>query len=85
MTRATSIKLITLLLCTLSFFSSAAKGQNDPEQLEETAIRTAVAKVEHSVVRFETIGGTNRVEGVVAANGPSTGVAISKDGYVISS
>ena len=85
MIRDTSIKLITLLLCTAGLFSSAAKGQNDPEQLEEAAIRAAVAKVEPSVVRFETIGGTNRVDGVLVANGPSTGVAVSRDGYVISS
>lgn len=84
MIRATPIKLI-MFLCAVSVFSSIADGQNDPEQLEEAAIRAAVARVERSVVRFETIGGNSRVDGVVVANGPSTGVAVSKDGYVISS
>ena len=84
MIRAISIKLV-ILLCTVSAFIGSVSGQNDPEQLEEAAIRTAVAQVERSVVRFETIGGNSRVDGVVVANGPSTGVAVSKDGYVISS
>ena len=65
-------------------FSGSVTGQDDPEQLEEAAIGQAVSKVEGSVIRFETIGGNSRVEGVVVANGPSTGVAVSKDGYVIS-
>ena len=87
MIRANSIKLILLLcsLCTACMTSGSASAQDDPEQLEEAAVRTAVAQVEASVVRFETIGGNTRVDGVVVANGPSTGVAISKDGYVISS
>ena len=87
MIRATSIQLI-IMLGVMSFlsvcFSGSVTGQDDPEQLEEAAIGQAVSKVEGSVIRFETIGGNSRVEGVVVANGPSTGVAVSKDGYVIS-
>ena len=82
MYRRTIKTTLFLLLCIVS---TAANGQDDPEQLEETAVRAAVAKLAPSVVRFETIGGTNRVDGVIVANGPSTGLVVSKDGYVISS
>lgn len=73
---------LMLLLCT---FSTAVDGQHDPEQLEELAVRASVTKLSPSVIRFETIGGNNRVDGVVVASGPSTGLVVSKDGYVISS
>ena len=75
----------TTLIALLCIVSAAVNGQDDPEQLEEIAVRAAVEKLTPSIVRFETIGGTNRVDGVVVANGPSSGLAVSKDGYVISS
>ena len=56
----------------------------DVEALEEEAIRAAVAQLAPSVIRFETIGGTTRVEGDIVSNGPSTGIVISEDGYVLS-
>lgn len=80
------LRAINLLLVVfLSVVSADIYGQDDPEQLEEAAVRAAVKKVEPSVIRFETIGGNNRVDGVIVANGPSTGLVVSKDGYVISS
>jgi len=75
----------TALVLLLATIASSACGQADPELLEEQAVKAAVEKVEPSIVRFETIGGSNRVDGQVVANGPATGVAVSKDGYVISS
>ena len=63
-----------------------ASGQTnvDVEALEEEAVRKAVERVGPAVIRFETIGGTSRIEGTVASNGPSTGVVISPDGFVVS-
>ena len=77
-----------VLIISLSFDANAATvfraGFQDIEELEERAISAAVAKVSPSVIRFETIGGNNRVDGRIVANGPSTGVVVSKDGYVVS-
>ena len=78
------LTIYTLLILLLAL-ESVAIGQVDPEQLEEAAIEAAIAKVEPSVIRFETIGGNNRVDGVVVANGPATGLVVTQDGYVISS
>lgn len=52
---------------------------------EEAAIRAAVDQVSDSVVQIRTIGGLEEVEGAVLANGPTTGLVISSDGWIISS
>ncbi|MBN2292546.1 MAG: PDZ domain-containing protein [Pirellulales bacterium] len=52
---------------------------------EEKAFRAAVARVAPSVVRLETVGGLERAEGVVFGNGPTTGLIIDDQGYIVSS
>ena len=60
-------------------------AQGDLEGLEETAMRAAVATVAPSVVRIETIGGLERVGQVLVGTGPTTGLVVSDDGYIVSS
>jgi len=50
---------------------------------EERAIQAAAAHVAPSVVHVETIGGLQRKDGVVFDAGPTTGVIISGDGYIV--
>jgi serine protease Do len=52
---------------------------------EETALKAAVEAVAPSVVQIRTIGGLESVEGTILADGPTTGLVISPDGYMISS
>jgi serine protease Do len=52
---------------------------------EEAAFRAAADSVAPSVVQIRTIGGLDTVEGTLLADGPTTGVIISPDGYIISS
>ncbi|HEY2415643.1 MAG TPA: PDZ domain-containing protein [Pirellulaceae bacterium] len=77
------MSLSTVLL--LLFFCCPALAQNDLQSQEEVAIRAAVEKVAPSVVRIETIGGLERVGRVLVNTGPTTGLVVSEDGYVISS
>lgn len=60
--------------------------QNGPdfEQLEEDAIRAAVERIRPALVRFETIGGNRRVSQTLVEAGPSTGLIVSREGFVIS-
>jgi len=53
--------------------------------LEEQAFKEAAALVSPSVVRIQTVGGLDRVGDVLTATGPTTGVVVSADGYIISS
>ncbi|MBV9122629.1 MAG: PDZ domain-containing protein [Planctomycetes bacterium] len=62
----------------------------DLDALEELAMKAAVQKVAPSVVQIETTGGTDILEtgpeGVVRKGmGPTTGLVVEADGYIISS
>jgi serine protease Do len=52
---------------------------------EEQSIKQAAAIVAPSLVRIETVGGLDRVGQVLTVTGPTTGVIVSPDGYIISS
>lgn len=62
-----------------------ATAQDDLESQEEQAIKAAADRVAPSVVRIETFGGLESVGGQLVADGPTTGLVVSEDGYVISS
>jgi len=57
----------------------------DVEMLEQQAFTAAVARVAPSVVRIETIGGHQKVGRVLLGDGPTTGMVIDADGYLVSS
>ena len=69
----------------LVVFIAQAMAQEDLEALEEQAMKAAVAKVAPSVVRIETFGGLESVGRLLVGTGPTTGLAVTEDGYVISS
>ncbi len=73
-----------------SVFCCLAAGTVCAQELNEAtekAIREAVAKVGPSIVQIETSGGTELVGGsrVRKGVGPTTGVIVSPDGYIITS
>jgi serine protease Do len=63
----------------------AADPRATLEAKEEQAIKQAAAIVAPSLVRIETVGGLDRVGQVLTATGPTTGVIVSPDGYIVSS
>jgi serine protease Do len=62
-----------------------APAQDDLQLREEEAMKQAVARVAPSVVRIETVGGLERVGNVLIGTGPTTGLVVSEDGFIISS
>ncbi len=76
--------LVVAWLCVAPF---AALAQPDASlgAREEAALTAAAEKVAPSVVQIRTIGGLDVVEGTILADGPTTGLVISPDGYVLSS
>jgi serine protease Do len=76
--------MLGALLAALALAVPAA-AQDDLEGLEEEAMRAAVATVAPSVVKIETIGGLERVGQVLVGTGPTTGLVVSEDGYIVSS
>lgn len=52
---------------------------------QELAVKRAVARVAPSVVQIQTTGGFERVGRLVVGTGPTTGLIVSADGYILSS
>ncbi len=78
-------KLPSVILASLLLSLAGARADDRLLDLEQQAIRDAVARVEPSVVQIETIGGLEKVGEVLLGTGPTTGLVISSDGYVVSS
>jgi serine protease Do len=76
---------VACLSAIFAAFASSARADDDVSQREEQAIKAAVARVAPSVVRIETFGGLERVGGMLVGTGPTTGLAVSTDGYILSS
>ena len=60
-------------------------GEPALDQLEQQAIRAAAERVAPSVVKIETVGGLERIGNVRVGTGPTTGLIVSPDGYIVSS
>ncbi len=66
-------------------YGAAAVADEDLTSREERAMRAAVERVAPSVVSIETIGGRERGASAAEPGGPTTGMIVSADGYIISS
>jgi serine protease Do len=71
------------LMCSSAFAWQAPT--RELEEAEEQAFKRAVSQVAPSLVRIETVGGLDQVQNFLLGTGPTTGVVVSTDGYVISS
>ncbi len=65
--------------------TTAALSADDVAAFEEQAMIAAVTRVAPAVVRIETVGGVERVGEVLLGDGPTTGLIVAKEGYIISS
>lgn len=59
--------------------------ETDLDGLEEQAVRAAVDAVAPCVVRIETTGGMERAGEVLLGSGPTTGLVVGADGWIVSS
>jgi serine protease Do len=89
-----SIRLFAFLAALLSgllLATAPARAQEDLNDAQEKALKAAVAKVAPSVVQIETQGGTELIttgakgQQVRKGVGPTTGLVVAADGYIITS
>lgn len=73
------------LLGAIALAAFPARAQDSLEEQEEKAMKAAVTKVAPSVVRIETVGGLEKVDKLLVGTGPTTGLVVSSDGYIVSS
>ena len=72
-------------LAILFLLATATHAQETIDAQDEQVMKQAVSLASPSVVRIETIGGLEKVGQVLVGTGPTTGVIVSPDGYVLSS
>jgi serine protease Do len=82
--------ILQFAVCSLQFaVVLASMAQDRPTNTlasrEEAALRAAAASVADSVVQIRTIGGLDAIDGTLLADGPTSGLIISSDGYILSS
>lgn len=68
-----------------SSLGTELRGQDALFEQEEAAIKGAVQSVAPSVVQIETLGGLEKVGQVLVGTGPTTGLVVGEDGYILSS
>ncbi|MCE9604189.1 MAG: PDZ domain-containing protein [Planctomycetia bacterium] len=78
------------LLAAICFFGAAnapgiSHAAEDLSLREEAAFRAAAAQVSPSVVAIETVGGLDTLGELLVGTGPTGGLVVSDDGYIISS
>ncbi len=78
-------KVAAYLLLVASGVAYAEGPSRELEEQEEKAFKQAATQVAASLVRIETVGGLDQVQKFAVGNGPTTGLVLSADGYVISS
>src|SRR5215467_959332 len=61
------------------------RASDDLPLREEAAMKAAVDRVAPSVVRIETLGGLETIGEMLVGTGPTTGLVVSSDGYIVSS
>jgi serine protease Do len=83
--RCLSLAAVLALVSILCPASRARAADDDVSIREEDAVKAAVDRVAPSVVKIETFGGLERVGGMLVGTGPTTGLAVSADGYIVSS
>jgi serine protease Do len=79
--------ILQFAICNLQFAISNSVFADDSSlpAREEATLNAAVNKVAPSIVQIRTIGGLDVVDGTVLADGPTTGLVVSADGYIVSS
>ncbi len=73
------LSLIVLL------FTNVAYSQDALEQQTQQAFQRAASVAEPSIVRIQTIGGVDLIGKLLTSTGPTTGVVVREDGYIITS
>lgn len=76
-----------MLLALPSFFllSSLYGDDSALDFQEELAFKQAVSRVAPSVIRIETVGGLDRIGEQILGNGPTTGLVVDADGWIMTS
>jgi serine protease Do len=80
-----ALRQIGLVAACVLLLAPARLQAEDLADLERDAFNAAVEAVDDCVVQIRTVGGLDRLDGEALAQGPTTGLIITEDGYIVSS
>lgn len=81
------VLILSVVWMLIGTASTVSAQSNDPAVVaaEQRAFHQAVAVVEPSVVQVQTVGGTDRAGEIFIGGGPSTGLVVDSEGYIVTS
>jgi len=81
------MRRLTLVMIAFALLggSLARSVESNLAELEQQALRSAADAVADSVVQIRTVGGLDRIGKTLLSHGPTTGLIVSEDGYIVSS
>ena len=83
---ATGISSLPLMVATAFRFCAAARADQESAAIEQRAIPGGRGeRIAPSIVKIETVGGLERIGNMLVNTGPTTGLIVSPDGFIISS
>ncbi|MBL4885043.1 MAG: PDZ domain-containing protein [Planctomycetaceae bacterium] len=74
-----------LLVILITYSGSSLPAAPFPPEKSEAVIKQAVLRASTCIVKIETIGGRDVVDGQLTSTGPTTGVIVSEDGFIMTS
>ena len=78
--------ILAIVLCAVASCSAHVRAESSNlAELEQQALQSAIEAVADYVVQIRTVGGLDRVGSTTIAQGPTTGLVVTDDGYIISS
>ncbi len=77
-------RILPILMLSV-FLMTEVAAEADLALQEQQALQAAVEHVAQSVVQIRTVGGLDRVGRTLIAQGPTTGLVVGADGYIVSS
>ena len=73
------------LLLLLGALATTPVTASSLDAIPQKIVQEAVQKVAPTVVQIETVGGTDQVGDLAVGEGPTTGLVVDADGYIVSS
>ncbi|MBX3434023.1 MAG: PDZ domain-containing protein [Pirellulales bacterium] len=77
--------LVLRILTIVLLAATAAPASDEFSDAEQQALQAAARRMAPTVLQIRTIGGLEQVDDRVLAQGPTTGLAVRSDGYIVSS
>ena len=79
------MKLFPAVVAFFCLIANSLANEANVDLLEQQAWQTAANEAAKTVVQIQTVGGSYRVGRTLIFQGPTTGVIVSSDGYIVSS